>query len=320
MSKYGIMVLLLGGNMAKYRLSYLENGGYKAIDLSKLECLNEYNVTDINVIDKLTMMFRGYDDFIRFLIRNKIIKDDNIKLEITIDKKLSHNGSTYNKPIFNSDKLLFSSDEELLKYSNILKNIREHIYDSDYIYKLAVNYEEKYSNAYNRISGSSFILGIISIIKTTAIKLEKNGKNSLSFNELNEYEDAINDLYIIELYKYDTIKENNRTVDIIRKKDAYGKYIKNYRGLHDFINLLKHLDPELVKIEEDEPEEFLVLNEDFRRVNKEIVDNHVFQEEIYEIDKDYMRDFDSRQDMFAELQRDSRKYCLKKGDGERKYN
>lgn len=300
--------------MAKYRLSYLENGGYKDIDLSKLECLKGRVVTDIKTIDELTLNFKSCYDFMCFLKRNKIINDTNLKLEITIDKKVKNTKNVYNKPIFNSDKLLFSYDEELLKYDFILKKIREHILDGEYMYKFALNFEEKYQNAYNRITGSSFILGLITTIKVVAIKL--SNKEYLNDYDIENYKNAINNLFIIELYKYESIKKNGNTVEITRKKDEDGNYIKNYRGAHDFVNLLKYLEPDIIKIEEEEREEFLVLNEDFRRVNEKLVYSHKFEDEIYEDGiHDCIKDFEDRQDMFRELQRDSRKYCLKKGDG-----
>lgn len=302
--------------MSKYRLSYLENGGYKSIDLSKLECLKGYKVTDIKTIDELTMKFKNYDEFVRFLKRNNIISDTNIQLEITIDKKINNTNNVYNKPIYNSDKLLFSSDEEIMSYDFMLKNIKKHIFDGKYMYNLALNYEEKYKNAYNRITGSSYILEIITIIKVNAIKLYNIGKHALSYNEFNEYENAINNLFNLELYKYDVDKSSN-LVRITKKVDKDGNYMKSYRGAHDFVNLLKTLDPTIIKEEElEEREEFLVLNEDFRRINKEIVINYEFNDDIYyESGRDCVKDFESRQEMFAELQRESRRYCLKKGDG-----
>lgn len=308
--------------MAKYRLSYLENGGYKAIDLSKLICLKfkPTKVTDIRTIDELTMSFKSYDEFIEFLMRNKIINKKDLKLEITIDKKIEHSNESYNKPIYNSNKLLFKGDSELYNPSYILKNIKEHFFDSEYIYNLALNYEEKYKNAYNRITGSSSILGIITTIKVFALKLKSIGREMLEFDEIDQYDKALSNLFNLEVFKSNIIKDNNK-ITIKTKKDENGNNIKNYRGIHDFVILLKKLDPTIIKnnIEEyEEKEEYLTLK-DFRKVNEEIVYSHEFNNDIYyDGINDCISDFESRQEMFRDLQRGSRKYCLRMSDSDRK--
>lgn len=303
--------------MSKYRLSYLENGGYKDIDLSKLYCLRfkRTKVTDIRTIDELTMSFKNYEDFINFLKRNNIVDNTNINLEITIDKKIKHNGQVYNKPIYNSDKLLFGNDDELYHPSYILKIIRKHIFDSDFMYKLAKNYEEKYSNAYNRITGSSSILGIITAIKVFTIKKSNRDLDSFDFDEIDEYQDAVNNLLYLELFKSDIVKKDDK-IKVKRKKDTNGDYIKNYRGLHDFVNLIKELEPNIVKNKnEDEVQEEFLTMKDFRKVNEELVYNHHFDDSKYfDGINDFISDFESRQEMFRDLQRGSRKYILKKGD------
>ena len=308
--------------MSKYRLSFLENGGYRNIDLSKLDCMQfkPAKPTDIRTIDELTMSFKCYEDFLEFLKRNKIIDNTDIKLEITIDKKIKHNKQVYNKPIYNSDKLLFKYDYELYNPSYILKQIKKHIYDVDYICKFANNYEEKYKNAYNRITGASTILGIITSIKVYAIRFNNMDYRDIKIEDMNRYQEAINKLLYLELFKSDIIKEKDNKIKIKRRKDEKGNYIKNYRGLHDIVNLIKELEPIVIKEEEIEPQEEFLTMKDFRPVNRDIALNYNINDDIYIDGNDCYKDFEDIQEVFRELQRSSRKLTLKKGDGERVIN
>lgn len=288
--------------MAKYRLSYLSFGGYKALDLEKLECLKGKKVTDIQVIDEFTTSFLNMETLLEFLKRNKIINEDINKLVITVDKK--QDGETINKKIYRGENLLFSSDKNFLNTSFIYKWIMSNSNDFDTIIKICDNYIEKYKNAYNRITGSSYILGVFNSLRILALNKKEN-KDYISPSELKDFNDAIKDFINIEFYKIDKDVLNN-TGKIERKCEDNGTYKKSYRNIHDFVILLKSLGIDLNKTklnkpmietlkirdnnieeEQEEFEEFLT-NEDINRVNDSILRNYKYEEyEGYQDGNDY---------------------------------
>lgn len=288
--------------MAKYRLSYLSYGGYKALDLEKLECLKGRKVTDIQVIDEFTTSFLNMKTLLEFLKRNKIINEDINKLVITVDKK--QDGETINKKIYRGENLLFSSDKNFLNTSFIYKWIMSNSNDFDTIIKICDNYIEKYKNAYNRITGSSYILGVFNSLRILALNKKEN-KDYISPSELKDFNDTIKDFINIEFYKIDKDVLNN-TGKIERKCEDNGTYKKSYRNIHDFVILLKSLGIDLnktittkpmietlkirdnkVEEEQEEFEEFLT-NEDINRVNDSILRNYKYEEyEGYQDGNDY---------------------------------
>lgn len=243
--------------MSKYRLCYLGYGGYKSIDLSKLECLKGFKVTDIKVIDDFTTNFESEEELIEYLKKNGLIDSSVKKISITVDKK--ENNNVINKKIYNGEKLMFKNDKKYLNASYIYQWLINNRNDYDAISIICDNYINKYKNAYNRIDGSSFILGLFTSILNLAIKL-KNNKESMSLRQINEYNDSISDFIDLEFYKIDKEKLKYEG-KIVKKKDSDGKYLKSYRNIHDFINVLKEhkLDLENIK--------------DFEELQKEIKSN-----------------------------------------------
>lgn len=255
--------------MSKYRLSYLEHGKFNDIKLDKLECLIDKNVTNIEVIDEFTTSFETLESLLDFLKRNNLVPSETFKLYITIDKR--ENGVVMNKKIYNGDKLLFKSDQELTKLSFIYRWIIDNKDNKEFMLPVVDNYIEKYQNAYNRITGSSNILGLFYGIKNILLSDIINNNDILKYNE------AINDFINFEFYKIDKDRFNRDNV-VIKKKDKDGKEMKSYRNIHDFVILMKSLDKKLVKIEEKEKfdysdeniDEFLT-QKDFDRTNNELL-------------------------------------------------
>lgn len=280
--------------MAKYRLSYLGYGGYKSIDLEKLECLSGRKVTDIQVIDEFTTSFENAESLLEFLKRNKIIDEDVNKLVITVDKK--ENGETINKKIYRGENLLFKSDKNFLDMSFVYKWIMNHSDNSDLIIKICDNYIEKYKNAYNRITGSSYILSLFNSLRTLAYNKKENADRYMRASELKEFDDSVRDFINLEFYKIDK-DVLSKTGEIERKMENDGTYKKSYRNIHDFIILLKSMGLNLNKAlkeevstkrnstisvidnvqsfqtEEVEHEEFLTAD-DVSRSNKEFFKNY----------------------------------------------
>lgn len=226
--------------MAKYRLSYLEYGGFKAIDLKKLECLKDCDVTDIKIIDKFTTNFKNEEELIEFLRRNEIITEEVNKLYITIDKK--NNNEVINKKIYNGDKLFFKDDYKYLSVSFIYKWLSYNRNNFDAITKICDNYIEKYKNAYNRTDGSSYILSIFYSIKNT-VKSIKNNNSEVTKSTYLDYQESIEDFVTIEFFKLD--KEQIVKGIFARSKDKDGNVRQQYRNIHDFILLLKQIDKDL---------------------------------------------------------------------------
>ena len=71
----------------KFRLSYKDNEEFIPIDLGKLQCLKDLDVTEIKTIDNFTTSFKSYGEILEFLKRNKLINDSVQELFITIDSK-----------------------------------------------------------------------------------------------------------------------------------------------------------------------------------------------------------------------------------------
>lgn len=287
--------------MAKYRLSYLSYGGYKAIDLEKLECLKGKKVTDIQVIDEFTTSFKNMDTLLDFLKRNKVISEDINKLVITVDKK--QDGEIINKKIYRGENLLFKSDKNFLNTAFIYKWVISNNDDFNTLINICDNYIEKYKNAYNRITGSSYILSVFNSLRALALnKKENNG--FITPNELKEFNETIEDFINLEFYKIDKDILNN-TGKIERKLDN-GTHKKSYRNIHDFVILLKSLDIDLNKsmvskpmietikvrdnnfVEEQEEFEEFLTSEDINRVNVSILKDYKYEKyEGYQDGIDY---------------------------------
>ena len=261
--------------MAKYRLSYLGYGGYKSIDLEKLECLNGRKVTDIQIIDEFTTSFENLEALLEFLKRNKIVEEDVNKLVITVDKK--ENDETINKKIYRGEYLLFKSDRDFLNMSFVYKWIINHSDYSDLIIAICDNYIEKYKNAFNRINGSSYILSLFNSLRALAYNKKENAEGYMRASELKEFDDTVRDFINLEFYKIDK-DILSKTGKIERKMENDGTYKKSYRNIHDFIILLKSME---IKLDRS-------LQEDFVSKNKStisIVDNaqeHIEQDEEIE--------------------------------------
>lgn len=284
--------------MAKYRLSYLDYGGYTSIDLEKLECLKGKKVTDIQVIDELTTSFESLDKLLEFFRRNGLIDDNVRRIVITVDKK--QDGEVINKRIYRGENLLFKQDKNFLNSSFIYKWIISNANNLDAIVKICDNYIEKYKNAYNRITGSSYILSVFNSLRALACNKKEN-KGYVSLSELREFDAAITDFINIEFYKIDKdiLASEGR---IARKQEDDGSYKKSYRNIHDFVVLLKSMDLILYTKLEDkkvietmdasndvellEVEEFLTLD-DINRSNKQILDGYTWNDDAdYELCRD----------------------------------
>ena len=187
--------------MAKYRLSYLGYGGYKSVDLEKLECLNGRKVTDIQVIDEFTTSFENLESLLEFLKRNRIVDEDINKLVITVDKK--ENDETINKKIYRGEYLLFKSDRDFLNMSFVYKWIINHSDYSDLIIAICDNYIEKYKNAFNRINGSSYILSLFNSLRALAYNKKENAEGYMRASEFKEFDDTVRDFINLEFYKID---------------------------------------------------------------------------------------------------------------------
>ncbi len=268
--------------MAKYRLSYLGYGGYKSVDLEKLECLMGRKVTDIQVIDEFTTSFDSVEVLLAFLKRNKIIEDDVTKLVITVDKK--ENGVTINKKIYRGENLLLKSDKKFLDVSFVYKWIMANINNPDLMVDICNNYIEKYKNAYNRITGSSYILSLFSSLKALAYNVKEKTGDYIRPSELKEYENSVKEFINLEFYKVDKdvlIREGR----IERKCEDNGVYKKSYRNIHDFIIFLKSLGIDLEKYKNSEI--ISTINSTFK-----IADNHTVEEQEEEEQEEFLTEDD----------------------------
>ena len=244
--------------MSKYRLCYEEYGILKSIDLSLIKNLKE-PVTTIETIDSITTKFDTEEDLINYLKRINLVPSTTDKLYISIDKKINNN-VVLNKKIYNGEYQLYSDKKDYLNISFIEKWIYKNKDNYDYIISIAKNYIEKYQNAYNRITGASYILTVFKTLEYYA-KLLKD--NTFTNTVKEDYENLLKEFIEIEFYKYDKIKLSKER-KIIIKRDKINKKITNQRNIHDFIILITNMCKEL--------------NNDYILHNNDILNNNIKEE------------------------------------------
>ncbi len=269
--------------MGKYSLCYLKNDSLISIYLKRLDFFKDKDEFDIKNIDSFTMQFYNELDLKEYLINNNILPEGKYHLAIALKKKI--NNEYYNKPIYDSDRLFFTGDKNIITCKYVLEQFRRHMLDGNFMYAAALNYEEKYQHARSRIKGSSIILKVVNIIKNISKKITKSGVNSLSKYEIEIYTNSINLLLDFELYKGELkIVNSSRIFEV--KKDDSNKNIINYRGLRDIVNLIKKINEKtieslcesrnnIINCSEEQfglnrnTEEFLT-HEDFKDINKKL--------------------------------------------------
>lgn len=316
--------------MAKYRLSYLKYGGFKSINLNGLECLKDFDTTDLSVIDKFTTNFQDMNELLEFLKRNGLIENNITGLAITIDKK--EDGKVVNKKIYNGEKILFKSDYKYLSVSFIYKWLSSNRYNLDKIIKICDNYIEKYHNAYNRIDGSSYILSIFNGLRRLAYGYKNNSIEITNSVHL-EYNKLIDDFMTIEFFKVD--KDKLKNGEIIRKRNDDGTCPKQYRNIHDFVILMKKIDKDLDLYKSDKliDENNVVIknnNESVSKISENFAIDYEHEEYLEETDFDgvlnnVQEKFEPYQDGHDYIvptskmnKSDIRRLTLQPGDGYRK--
>lgn len=177
----------------KFRLSYIDIYGIKPIELSKLECLNGLNMTDIKEIDKFTTKFKDLNELLKFLKTNKLIPQNIDNLYISFDVKednvIKQQYYAYNKRIF------FKNDSEKLKTSYACSIIRNKIQDGCFINDLISHYMQKYP--YKNFNS----------LYTASRYVARYGYHSLTPSEQSLYREEINSLISFIFYTTGNIKK-----------------------------------------------------------------------------------------------------------------
>jgi len=302
--------------MSKYNLCYKRYGKTIPIELNKLECLKDKKTTDIKIIDIFTMQFKDKESLLNYLKEQKLIDKYINDVFITVDKKDKETGLKIDKKIFNGDILIFSDYNTSYNASTVINNVLNNRHNHKFIIRLCDNYLEKYQNAYDRITGSSFILSTLKTIKTLATKIEEENYE-MNVVEMQAYYQCLNDFVTMEFYKID--KEHLKNTGKIKKKiDKYGRLQMSYRNIHDYITLLlsfkknkKQTREEIVE-EKVEHEEFLT-EEDIKRSNREIMTTYQSKGFPEEDGNDWIVPA-SYEEIEDSLYESGMKLCLKPGD------
>ena len=147
-----------------------------------------------------------------------ILSENNLEVK-EYDKKINNN--VLNKKIYNGEYQVYSDNKDYLNVSFIEKWIYKNKDKYDYIISIAKNYIEKYQNAYNRITGASYILTVFKTLKYYA-KLMKD--NTFTNNIKEDYETLLKEFIEIEFYKYDKVKLSKERKFVI-KRDKFNKKI-----------------------------------------------------------------------------------------------
>lgn len=197
----------------KFRLSYKDNEEFIPIDLGKLQCLKDLDVTEIKTIDNFTTSFKSYGEILEFLKRNKLINDSVQELFITIDSK--ENGKVVQKPYNYSDNIFTERDRNRLNYSYVYGYILGNIKDGE-LNDIINHYQNLYTH-----KKFWFIERMSYIIK-------EDGPYSLNNAEYNEYYDKLKEFINFVFYK--------KTKD---KKTIYYKNIRDFICLLDKIKNIK---------------------------------------------------------------------------------
>lgn len=299
--------------MSKYRLCYEEYGILKSIDLSLIKNIKE-PITAIETIDSITTKFDTEEDLINYLKRINLVPSTTDKLYISIDKKINNN-VVLNKKIYNGEYQVYSDNKDYLNVSFIEKWIYKNKDKYDYIISIAKNYIEKYQNAYNRITGASYILTIFKTLEYYA-KLMKD--NAFTNNVKEDYENLLREFIEIEFYKYDKVKLSRERKFVI-KRDKTNKKITNQRNIHDFIILITNMSKDLnddyilesndtlnnnIK-EEYIDEEFLTLD-DIRNDTKRIIENYDEEDYSYQDGNDFYKSL-TKQEIYETLMENGKK-------------
>ena len=290
----------------KYRLSYINGVTKKAIDLSKLECLNNLDVTELENIDNFIASFKSKDELLNFLRENELIDEKvrNVFITREIKDKIVK-GGVYQERIYYGECLFYKDDYSFLNKKQIKYFIRTNAEEGRIIRIIAENYLKKYQNGPNNIRG------VLETLKKLASTIESKGMSSISYSDEVEYNKCIESFISFEFNKYDY---NTFTREFIRKRTTDGKSINNYNSIRRFAIFVIN-NPELkekfmkgvenkiipkldvydnesvfkkeVKFKDinttEDHEEFLT-EEDFEKVNHNILETYDDSESIYEED------------------------------------
>lgn len=207
--------------MAKYYLTYFNNGKKENVKLNELECLSGQDVTDIKIIDDFTTFFDNKDKLLEFLKRNYIIPSYVNHLFISSDYKCKNNEV---KKITNGEQILYKDDRKLLStsftrrwFTIVLKHTPH------FIIRVCDSLKTKYNTD---------AIKIFDELKNFIINLYKDKKlgTLLDMYESEKFDNLVNVLYRFEFYKKGTkIKLEN----------------KNWRHVHDLAVILKDIDESL---------------------------------------------------------------------------
>ena len=221
----------------KYKLCYFNDNKWTELRVEELDYFKKYDKNNLSFIDGFTMNFYNDYSLIEYLYSNKVIPTKNIILSITSNK----NG--YNKPIYMGEKLMHQEDKQLYNIYFIVNEINNHIYDRKYIEKFIRNYMKKYMGTGNDIA--ILLSDMYNVIK----EAERKHEDILDLNK-SEYYDLysnINAFINYELYNSEAkLVDNKVRVKIKEDKDGNIK-LGSYRKFRDMINLIKQLNPNLLK-------------------------------------------------------------------------
>lgn len=266
--------------MTKYRLSYNLNGFNETIDLSKLDCLKNKDITDIKLIDDFTKSFKSLDELLDFLKRNKVLDKEINKLFITKEKKDKKNNNIIYEKIYEGEFLFFEKDSKYLDISYLYSIIESNMKNGTFIRELSEKLYKKYNS---KQYGPNNINSVLLTLMRLGRNVELYGYESLSNNDINEYISCIDNLIILEFFKYDY-----KNYEFYKKYDNNGNAIINYNNLRSFaVYIIKKMKKDLIRknyIKEDkilerkykedtEHEEFLTY-EDFEKSNDEILETY----------------------------------------------
>lgn len=261
-----------------YNLSYYNNGEYKIINLENE--IEKENIHSLEAIDNFIMKFNNKEELLNYLVNKRLISNPSVDLAITSNKKNKETNKYEQTPIYNGKVFLYKNNLDKINIKYALNILEKNKHNGNFMKKLMRNYFDKYSTG-----NPKKILGILNVIYNTGVQIIQKGYNNLDNEEIIEYDNVLDEFIYITFYKYNL--EFDRYLGelrIIRQKSNDGKYIKDYKGIRNFIINTNSFEKEITyissSVKNEENEEYdpdkdgFLEREDWDRANKEILKDY----------------------------------------------
>ena len=310
--------------MSKYALGYKLNGVVNRVDLTRVDCLRNKDITDIRTIDCFTKSFDNKEHLLNYLKSLNIIDDIVNDVFVVKEKKDKNSSIKIFDKIYKGEVLFFKNDSDYLDLSFLCIFLVKILNNGEFIKNLAETYYKKYNKKRN---GPGYINSTLVTLMRIGDRIKNGEYDSLTPSDLKAYRQCLDNFIIFEFYKYDynylsgqfirkTDKDGNYTNDINIR--TFGIYVKEYlmfKKSEKYTTFKNVKEEKKEEIDEDDHEEFLT-QEDFDIVNEQILSTYKEDKEgPYEDGVDYIKPL-TKKELKSDLNNIAKKLVIK-GDAYR---